>query len=85
MEGKSGKQMTGAEKMLELIQKIGVKEKPNIVDITWKAGTAETLTECVIYCGHKKKDNYLYHFLTAHPGRTVVFCNSIDCVKRLAN
>jgi len=26
----------------------------------------------------------LYYFVQRHPGRTIVFCNSIDCVKRLA-
>lgn len=29
------------------------------------------------------QDLYLYYFVTVHPGRTIVFCNSIDCVRRL--
>jgi len=84
-KGKNTKQMTGPEKLKELVKQIGIKEKPKIVDITRKVGTAETLTESVLYCSLNEKDNYLYYFLTAHPGRTVVFCNSIDCVRRLGN
>ena len=32
-----------------------------------------------------EKDQYLYYFFVQHPGRTLVFCNSIDCVRRLVN
>lgn len=31
-----------------------------------------------------QKDYYLYYFIQRHPGRTIVFCNSIDCVRRLS-
>ena len=47
--------------------------------------TAETLTESRIHCPTNEKDIYLYYFLQQHPGRTMVFCNSIDCVRRLVN
>jgi superfamily II DNA/RNA helicase len=33
----------------------------------------------------KQKDVYLYYFLELYPGRTIIFTNSIDCVRRLAN
>lgn len=46
--------------------------------------TAHTLTECRLICPLDHKDYYLYYFIQKHPGRTIVFCNSIDCVKRLA-
>ncbi len=29
------------------------------------------------------QDLHLYHFLLLHPGRTIVFVNSIDCLQRL--
>lgn len=29
------------------------------------------------------QDLYLYYFMTRHPGRTLVFTNSIDCIRRL--
>ena len=64
---------------------VGVKDRPKIVDLTRKIGTAETLTESKINCSTSEKDFYLYYFLQQHPGRTIVFCNSIDCVRRLVN
>jgi len=48
------------------------------------SGTADNLTECRIACTIDHKDYYLYYFLKKHNGRTLVFCNSIGCVKRLA-
>ncbi|KAF9810023.1 hypothetical protein SFRURICE_003151 [Spodoptera frugiperda] len=46
--------------------------------------TAETLTESRITCALEHKDAYLYYIVKRHPGRTIVFCNSIGSVKRLA-
>ena len=71
--------------MKELMDMIGVKSRPRVVDLTRKVGTAETLTESRIHCSTTEKDLYLYYFLQQHPGRTMVFCNSIDCVRRLVN
>jgi len=79
------KQMTPEQKLAELIEGIGVKQRRKVVDITRKVGTAETLSESAIHCPTTEKDYYLYYFVKSHPGRTVVFCNSIDCVRRLAN
>ena len=66
---------------------IGVKEKSSrkVVDLTSKLGTARSLTESRIHCDVAEKDIYLYYFTQMHPGRTLVFCNSIDCVRRLVN
>lgn len=47
-------------------------------------GTAGTLTEARILCALVEKDVYLYYFIQQHPGRTLIFCNSISCVRRLA-
>lgn len=47
-------------------------------------GIAKRITECRISCAHDQKDLYLYYFLQKHPGRTIVFSNSIDCVRRLS-
>lgn len=46
--------------------------------------TAETLTEARIICAFEEKDIYLYYFIYLHKGRTLIFCNSISCVRRLA-
>lgn len=76
--------LTEKEKLEQLMQKIGMSTKPKIVDITRKLGTAETLSESRIVCpSAEEKDCNLYYFLLAHPGRTIVFCNSIACVRRL--
>lgn len=66
-----------------LIDKVGIKAKPKIVDLTRKEATVETLTETRIHCQKDEKDFYLYYFLTQYSGRTMVFANSIDCIKRL--
>lgn len=47
-------------------------------------GTAKSLTECRITCAIEEKDFYVYYFLKKHSGRTLIFCNSIGCVKRLS-
>lgn len=73
---------TSEQKIQILIDHLGISQ-PKIVDVTKKSGTADTLTECRIICDLAQKDLYLYYFLQRHPGRTIVFCNSIDCVKRL--
>lgn len=66
-----------------LIDKVGIKSKPKIIDLTRKDATVETLTETQIHCQKEEKDFYLYYFLMQYPGRTMVFANSIDCIKRL--
>ncbi|CAH2097445.1 unnamed protein product [Euphydryas editha] len=76
--------MTPQQKIKRLINMIGMTD-PKVVDITTQnLGTAETLTECRISCSMDQKDAYLYYILKRHPGRTMVFCNSIGSVKRLA-
>lgn len=58
---------------------------PKIVDITRSDATAVNLTESRILCELNEKDFYLYYILIQHPGRTIVFSNSIECVKRLSS
>jgi len=82
---KKQKQKSKEEKLSELMEAVGVKERRKVVDITRKVGTAETLSESVIHCALTDKDFFLYYFVKTHPGRTIVFCNSIDCVRRLTN
>lgn len=70
-------------KIQNLIEELGISQ-PKIVDVTTTNQTAHSLTECRLICPIDHKDYYLYYFIQRHPGRTIVFCNSIDCVKRLA-
>lgn len=71
------------QKIESLIEELGISQ-PKIVDITSSQQTAQTLTESRLLCPIDHKDYHLYYFIQRHPGRTIVFCNSIDCVKRLA-
>ncbi|XP_066590951.1 ATP-dependent RNA helicase DDX24 [Prorops nasuta] len=75
--------LTPGQKLQKIIEMLNIK-KPKIVDLTKGSGTAESLTECRIACTFDHKDYYLYYFLKRHAGRTLIFCNSIGCVKRLA-
>ncbi|CAH2240978.1 jg19732 [Pararge aegeria aegeria] len=76
--------MTSQQKIKKLINMIGMTD-PKVVDITTEnLGTADSLTESRITCSFEQKDAYLYYILKRHPGRTIVFCNSIGSVKRLA-
>lgn len=76
--------MTPQQKIKRLVNMIGMTD-PKVVDITTQnLGTAETLTESRIACSLEMKDAYLYYILKRHPGRTIVFCNSIGSVRRLA-
>ena len=61
------KQMTSEQKLAELIEGIGAKQRRKVVDI---------------HCAATENDYYLYYFVKSNPGRTVVFCNS-NCVRRL--
>ncbi|KPJ04244.1 ATP-dependent RNA helicase DDX24 [Papilio xuthus] len=75
--------MTPQQKIKKLVTMIGMTD-PKVVDITTEnLGAAETLTECRIACALENKDSYLYYILKRHPGRTIVFCNSIGSVRRL--
>ena len=51
LAGKKGaKKFTSKEKLKQLMSLVGVKDRPKIVDLTRKIGTAETLTESKINC-----------------------------------
>ncbi|XP_013413231.1 ATP-dependent RNA helicase DDX24 isoform X2 [Lingula anatina] len=77
--------MTQEQKLESLMADIGIKEKPKIIDLTRKTATAERLVETRIPCSTEEKDAYLYYFLHQYLGRTLVFTNSIDCIRRLAS
>ncbi|XP_071509669.1 ATP-dependent RNA helicase DDX24-like [Diadema antillarum] len=73
------------EKLESVMAKVGIKETALVVDLTKKEGTASTLLESKIVCEVEEKDVYLFYFLRQYPGRTLVFTNSIDCIRRLAS
>lgn len=81
---KHTKKIDKTAKLDLLVQKIGLRGKPKVIDLTRNEATVETLTETKIHCENDEKDLYLYYFLMQHPGRTLVFANSISCIKRLS-
>ncbi|XP_054909266.1 ATP-dependent RNA helicase DDX24 [Poeciliopsis prolifica] len=81
---KKRRQLDNRSKLEILMEKVGIKSKPKVLDLTRKEATVETLTETQIHCQKDEKDFYLYYFLLQYPGRTMVFANSIDCIKRLS-
>ncbi|NWQ71040.1 DDX24 helicase, partial [Neopipo cinnamomea] len=85
LQKKNAKKMDKKTKLELLMEKIGIKGKPKVIDLTRKEAVVETLTETRIHCNTNEKDYYLYYFLLQYPGRTMVFANSIDCVKRLSS
>ncbi|NXT83271.1 DDX24 helicase, partial [Zapornia atra] len=85
LQKKNAKKMDKKTKLELLMEKVGIKGKPKVIDLTRKEATVETLTETRIHCNTEEKDYYLYYFLLQYPGRTMVFANSIDCVKRLSS
>ncbi|XP_015720884.1 ATP-dependent RNA helicase DDX24 [Coturnix japonica] len=85
LQKKNAKKMDKKTKLEMLMEKVGIKGKPKVVDLTRKEATVETLMETRIHCDTNEKDYYLYYFLLQYPGRTMVFANSIDCIKRLCS
>ncbi|XP_043930525.1 ATP-dependent RNA helicase DDX24 [Protopterus annectens] len=83
LKKKNTKSIDRETKLQLLMKKIGIQGKPKVIDLTRKEATVETLTETRIHCDTEEKDYYLYYFLLQYPGRTMVFANSIDCIKRL--
>ncbi|XP_023619847.1 ATP-dependent RNA helicase DDX24 isoform X3 [Myotis lucifugus] len=81
---KHTKKIDKTAKLDILMQKIGMRGKPKVIDLTRNEATVETLTETKIHCENDEKDLCLYYFLMQYPGRTLVFANSISCIKRLS-
>lgn len=77
-------EMTKDKKLNDLIEMFGMKN-PKTFDLSQERGIAEKVVEARILCSLDEKDYYLYYILTSHPGRTIVFCNSIESVKRLSS
>lgn len=66
-----------------LMQKIRFKSKPVIVDTNSEEKIKSQIRESLIECGPMERDLYSYYFISLYPGTTLIFCNSIDSVKKL--
>ena len=67
---------------------------PKVVDLTGenteeggsKQRMPDTLVERAIRCKKEEKDLYTYYFLRENKDQaTIIFCNSISCVRRLTS
>lgn len=67
----------------QLMKKIHFKSKPVIIDTNSEQRISAQIKESLIECGPLERDLYSYYFVTMYPGTTLVFCNSIDSVKKL--
>ncbi|XP_054154139.1 ATP-dependent RNA helicase DDX24-like [Oppia nitens] len=80
--------LTEKQKLKNFIEFFGLKsESTKVIDLT-KKGVAipeQQLTEFKINCLSEEKDLYLYYFLVLFKGRTLIFCNSKDCLRRIVN
>ncbi|KAK9456501.1 P-loop containing nucleoside triphosphate hydrolase protein [Dipodascopsis uninucleata] len=68
-----------------LLDKLNFKEPTHFVDVNPRESIKGTVVEGVIMCDDYEKDDYLYYFLVKYIGRTIVFVNSIDAVKRITS
>ncbi|KAJ1905701.1 ATP-dependent RNA helicase [Coemansia sp. IMI 209127] len=83
-KSKKGPQPPEPGTMEDLIERVNFQDKqPVFVDVTQADATARTLAEARIDCLASEKDYYLYYFLVRYPGRTLVFVNSIDSIRRM--
>lgn len=58
---------------------------PCIVDLSSTHQVAATLDEVKAECVTEDKDYLVYYFLLLYPGKTLIFVNSISCLRRLTN
>ncbi|RWS09542.1 ATP-dependent RNA helicase DDX24-like protein [Dinothrombium tinctorium] len=83
------RKMTPKEKIKFLVKMLGMREnETKVIDLTDKGiGTPsdQLLAATKIDCLADEKDLYLYYLITVYNGRTLVFCNSKDCLRRLIN
>lgn len=85
------KQHNKENKINIMLNLLGVdQESTSIIDLgddsSFGRPTSSQLDEYRINCVTEEKDLNLYYFLLLNPGkRTLIFCNSKDCLRRLVN
>merc|ERR1711962_706803 len=68
-----------------LMDKVGLNAKAEVIDLTPKHVTATQLEQLRVLCTEEEKIIYLVYFLLHHPGRSVIFVNSIALTRRLCS
>lgn len=78
-------------KVGQMLSILGIDRKETVIidlnnDKSHGRPDCNQLLEYKIKCLHEEKDLYLYYFLLDHQDRrTIIFCNSKDCLPRLMN
>ncbi|KIR59411.1 ATP-dependent RNA helicase MAK5 [Cryptococcus bacillisporus CA1873] len=68
----------------DLVEKLDFRdENPEVIDLSPEGGVVSSLRESMIESTKADKDLYLYYFLLRYPGRSIIFVNSIDSIRRL--
>ncbi|KRY70801.1 ATP-dependent RNA helicase DDX24 [Trichinella pseudospiralis] len=82
----NAKPLSAEEKIENLISFLSMREKRKVIDLSSKHGLSSSLVESCLFCSTlEMKDTSLYYFLRHYPGRTLIFANSVNCVRRLKN
>eukprot|EP00123_Amoebidium_parasiticum_P017639 comp23927_c0_seq1/m.42244 comp23927_c0_seq1/g.42244 ORF comp23927_c0_seq1/g.42244 comp23927_c0_seq1/m.42244 type:complete len:664 (-) comp23927_c0_seq1:73-2064(-) len=66
-----------------LKSKLSFRDDAEVIDLSTGLGVAAALSEGCISCMTEEKDMYLYYILMRYPGRTIIFVNSIDCIRHI--
>ena len=75
----------GEESVQKLVDKANVSSKAKIIDLSSQHIAAEQIEQRRIICTEEEKDLYLVYITLYHPGRTLIFVNSINCTRKLTN
>ncbi|KRY49545.1 ATP-dependent RNA helicase DDX24 [Trichinella britovi] len=82
----NAKPLSPEDKIENLISFLSMRPKRKVIDLSSKHGLSSSLVESCLFCSTlEMKDTSLYYFLRHYPGRTLIFANSVNCVRRLKN
>ncbi|CAI2387485.1 unnamed protein product [Moneuplotes crassus] len=86
-KGKKNKRLEDFDALEEICKKLRFKQKkPKVINLTNETKMPSRLVEKYHRCTNDDKDLYTYYFLQNHMGEsTIIFVNSITCIKRLSS
>eukprot|EP00795_Rhopilema_esculentum_P000031 gene31-9633_t len=79
------KSQSGEESVQKLVDKAQVSPKAQIIDLTKKHIAAEQIKQNRVMCTDEEKDLYLFYILLNFTGRILIFVNSINTTRKIAN
>ena len=81
---KAHKAIKSHSTMERLLSKLTFQNALKVIDLSREQLVASRLTQAVLTCMANEKDAYLHLLLRQRPGRVIVFCNAISCLRRHA-